>query len=146
MNPLFQGAQANDAKDLVNFIIMTLHEELNKIDKKNIQPILNNNFIINQTNQQEIFKYFLENFMRENKSIISDIFYGATHTITQCTGCPYIKHNFESIFFLIFPLIATTYESKYESNDDEYEYDKCESKYDENTIIKSKYSRYERLF
>ena len=104
MNPLFQGAQANDAKDLVNFIIMTLHEELNKIDKKNIQPILNNNFIINQTNQQEIFKYFLENFMRENKSIISDIFYGATHTITQCTGCPYIKHNFESIFFLIFPL------------------------------------------
>ena len=104
MNPLFQGAQANDAKDLVNFIIMTLHEELNKIDKKNIQPIFNNNLIINQTNQQEIFKYFLENFMRENKSIISDIFYGATHTITQCTGCPYIKHNFESIFFLIFPL------------------------------------------
>ena len=63
MNPLFQGAQANDAKDLVNFIIMTLHEELNKIDKKNIQPIFNNNLIINQTNQQEIFKYFLENFI-----------------------------------------------------------------------------------
>lgn len=104
MNPLFKGAQANDSKDLVNFLIMTLHEELNKIDKKNIQPVFNNNLIINQTNQQEIFKYFLENFTRENKSIISDIFYGATHTITQCTGCPYIKHNFESIFFLIFPL------------------------------------------
>ena len=25
MNPLFQGVQANDAKDLVNFIILTLH-------------------------------------------------------------------------------------------------------------------------
>ena len=71
MNPLFKGAQANDSKDLVNFLIMTLHEELNKIDKKNIQPVFNNNLIINQTNQQEIFKYFLENFMRENKSIIS---------------------------------------------------------------------------
>ena len=29
MNPLFKGVAANDAKDLVNFIIMTLHEELN---------------------------------------------------------------------------------------------------------------------
>ena len=30
MNPLFEGIAANDAKDLVNFIIMTLHLELNK--------------------------------------------------------------------------------------------------------------------
>ena len=35
MNPLFAGAQANDAKDLVNFLIMTLHEELNRAEKKN---------------------------------------------------------------------------------------------------------------
>ena len=27
MNELFKGVQANDAKDLVNFLIMTLHEE-----------------------------------------------------------------------------------------------------------------------
>ena len=30
MNPLFNGIAANDAKDLVNFIIMQLHDELNK--------------------------------------------------------------------------------------------------------------------
>ena len=29
MNPLFEGIAANDSKDLVNFIIITLHEELN---------------------------------------------------------------------------------------------------------------------
>ena len=102
MNSLFQGAQANDAKDLVNFIIMTLHEELNKVKKTNQNMC--NNLIINQTNQQEIFQNFLENFKKENRSIISDIFYGVTHTITQCSGCPYFKHNFESFFFLIFPL------------------------------------------
>ena len=33
MNPLFVGISANDAKDLVNFIIMQLHEELNKAKK-----------------------------------------------------------------------------------------------------------------
>ena len=30
MNPLFKGIAANDAKDLVNFLVMTLHDELNK--------------------------------------------------------------------------------------------------------------------
>ena len=41
MNRLFEGIEANDAKDLVNFIIMTLYDELNRAKKnKNIE---NNN-------------------------------------------------------------------------------------------------------
>ena len=36
MNPLFKGVAANDAKDLVNFLIMTLHEELNRAPKKDM--------------------------------------------------------------------------------------------------------------
>ena len=35
LNPLFEGIAANDAKDLVNFIIMKLHQELNKAKKGN---------------------------------------------------------------------------------------------------------------
>jgi hypothetical protein len=34
MNELFRGVAANDSKDLVNFIIMTLHEELNMIQNQ----------------------------------------------------------------------------------------------------------------
>ena len=102
MNPLFKGIQANDAKDLVNFIIMTLHEELNKKNnyKNNFVP----NFNIDQTNQNEVLAYFIENFKREHKSIISDLFYGVTHTVTNCLNCNIFKHNYEAIFFLIFPL------------------------------------------
>ena len=44
------------------------------------------------------------NFMNENQSIISDIFYGVTHTVTKCSRCPLPKHNFEAFFFLNFPL------------------------------------------
>ena len=49
---LFENNEANDAKDLVNFIIMTLHEELNKANNN----IINSNFnfqngMIDQTNQ-----------------------------------------------------------------------------------------------
>ena len=35
MNPLFQGVAANDSKDLINFLIETLHSELNEPKNKN---------------------------------------------------------------------------------------------------------------
>ena len=40
MNPLFQGAYPNDAKDLLTFILIQLHEELNI--PKNNNNIINN--------------------------------------------------------------------------------------------------------
>ena len=101
MNPLFKGAQANDAKDLVNFIIMTMHEELNIGQKQNN---MNMNLQAYQTNEQMMLNCFMNIFYTENKSIISDIFYGMTHTLTKCSNCPFYKHNFEAYFFLIFPL------------------------------------------
>ena len=103
MNQLFQGVQANDAKDLVNYIIMTLHEELNIYPKNNN----NNNAIINsklQSDQMYIFNNFMNAFFKENKSIISDIFYGINHTTTLCKQCNILKHNYEAYFFLNFPL------------------------------------------
>ena len=101
MNPLFKGVQANDAKDLVNFIIMTLHEELNMGQKQNN---VNMNLQAFQTNEQMMLCCFMNIFGNENKSIISNTFYGVTHTYTKCSNCPFFNHNFEAYFFLIFPL------------------------------------------
>ena len=102
MNSLFQGIQANDAKDLVNFIIMTLHEELNKKKKNPNGSIVNTD--MDQTNQLIVFNNFINDFKKENQSIISDIFYGISHTLTKCLNCNIGKHNFESYFFMNFPL------------------------------------------
>ena len=41
MNPLFKEEESKDAKDLLNFIIKTLHEEIKKVN--NIQMINNIN-------------------------------------------------------------------------------------------------------
>jgi len=87
MNPLFKTIQANDATELVNFIIITLHEELNRY--KDCNPNNNNN---------------IKNFSKENKSIITDKFIGISHTVTKCSKCLIDKHNFETYFFLDFPL------------------------------------------
>ena len=100
MNPLFKGVAANDAKDLVNFIIMTLHEELNKAPSK--KPEIN--FNIDQRNSQLMFNIFAQNFMKENQSIISDLFYGISCNITQCGGCNTQTFNYQTYFFLVFPL------------------------------------------
>lgn len=101
MNPLFEGVQANDAKDLVNFIIMTLHEELNKIKNPNQSW---NNTNINQTNHDMVLQNFIQNFRENNKSIISDLFYAMNGTSTKCSKCNEIKYNLQNYFFLIFPL------------------------------------------
>ena len=98
MNPLFQGAQANDSKDLVNFIVMQLHEELNIGKKLNISQQSP------QINEIEIYKNFCKNYYYENKSIISDLFYGVNGTVYECSGCQTRKYNFQIGFFYIFPL------------------------------------------
>ena len=78
MNPLFQGVQANDSKDLVNFIIMQLHEELNMGSKCDI------NQDANQTDELAVYNNFRNGYYNENKSIICELFYGINGTLYEC--------------------------------------------------------------
>ena len=103
MNPLFANNQASDIKDLVNFIIMTLHEELNKAiannNKKDQKAFLNKN-----NNVVQIYKDFYEEYQRSFRSKISELFYAIQQTKTQCLNCKNIQYNFQTYFFLVFPL------------------------------------------
>ena len=100
MNPLFEGVAANDAKDLVQFLIMTLHDELNKAQKKIVNNAINND----QSNKQLMFQIFAQDFMTSNISMISDLFYGVNYNIIQCGNCGYQSFNYQTYFFLVFPL------------------------------------------
>ena len=100
MNPLFKGVAANDVKDLVQFLIMTLHQELNKAKENNMNNAVNQD----QTNKQLMFQIFAKDFINSNVSIISDLFYGVNYNITQCGFCNTQSFNYQTYFFLIFPL------------------------------------------
>ena len=102
MNSLFEGVQANDAKDLVNFLLMTLHTELNMVGPG--QNDNEGNILLDQTNQALMLKVFTDNFIKTNRSIISDIFYAMNCNKTQCGNCQTISYNYQIYFFLIFPL------------------------------------------
>ena len=100
-NDLFAGIQANDSKDLINFLIERLHQELNVIKENNN----NENFYqINQLNENEALQFFLKDFTSSFNSIISKLFYGILETKSQCKGCNMIKFNFQLYSFLEFPL------------------------------------------
>ena len=111
MNPLFKGINSSDAEDLINFIIITLHQELNKAKISHINN--NNKTIIDQRNQQIIFNNFVKNFILENQSIISDLFYGINCDVIQCCNCNTNIYNYQAYFLMEFFLEEV---SKFKNN------------------------------
>ena len=103
MNPLFEGIAANDAKDLVNFLLMTLHTELNKALPEILDENVGNIFE-EQRNKELMFNKFINNFKQTQISIISDLFYALNCNVTQCSNCRVMSYNYQIYFFLIFPL------------------------------------------
>ena len=96
MNPLFQGIQANDSKDLVLFIYETIHNELNNPSQNPDQ--------INLQNIPNELVQFRQNYYSQNYSIISKIFYYEQSNIMECQNCHYKTYNFNIMNIIIFPL------------------------------------------
>jgi len=99
-NPLFKGIAANDPKDLVIFLLQTMHKELNNPPENKVI----NNKIPNENNLIEVFNYFFNDYNNENKSIISEEFYGYINSSTICDLCKYEINNVQIINILFFPL------------------------------------------
>jgi ubiquitin carboxyl-terminal hydrolase 8 len=103
LNPLFEGNQPGDAKDLIVYIIETLHKEL-------LPPTMNNRNEIDffqqemdSNNEQIVLKNFITE-LSANQTIVSNIFYGAIRTVMVCKGCNRNKFSFQTFNLLIFPL------------------------------------------
>ena len=102
MNPLFQGVQANDSKDLIIFLMEKMHNELNiPLNNLNLQQ---NNAMINQYDYKESFKSFKKYFENNYRSVISNLFYGFFDSIMSCKNCQATSHNIQCYNILIFPL------------------------------------------
>ena len=108
-NPLFEGVNANDSKDLINFMLEEMNQELYKLSSVN----KNNNSLnkvkfnqIDQTNQQLTLNTFRKDFTQKNDSIISRTFFFIIESKSQCQQCQTITYNYQSLFILEFPLEA----------------------------------------
>ena len=107
MNPLFQGIAANDSKDLILFVLQQLHEEL-KLRGEGDGAQSPTQEIANQMDRNAVLEEF-NNSMKNNVSIISDLFFGMNEIVSDCLNCrqkgnPIVKYNFQIFNFIIFPL------------------------------------------
>ena len=105
LNPLFEGLQAADSKDLLFFLIEQLHNELNKPNQK--INFFNKNFKILESdaqNENKMLQNFLQEFSCINNSIISKNFYGVLRSIMTCEECKITKYSFQTFNMQIFIL------------------------------------------
>lgn len=100
--PLFDAKVTDYIRDFVNSIIIILHQELNKSKNNNKN---NNNLKLDQGNSQVMFNYFSQNFIANNQSIISDLFYGIKCNIIKCFNCQCFTYDYQAYIFLEFPLL-----------------------------------------
>ena len=85
---------------MVQFLILTLHEELKEQTEKDVVDIINND----PRNKELMYQIFLQDFLAYDKSIISDLFCGINYNMIKCGSCGTQSFNYETYFFLIFPL------------------------------------------
>ena len=93
-----------EPKNIINFLIEELHKELNtKKRMSNIQlNTIKNKF--ESENEKEALCKYLEDFTKNNNSLISKNFYGLLKNKITCQGCKNEKYNFEFYTFLSFNL------------------------------------------
>ena len=97
-NLQFKEFKANDSKDLLLYLLQTMHEELNyfgdNLPIRLPQP--------NQCNRESTFVHFMNFYNNQNFSIISKLFYGTYETITTCKQCKTTIYNFQKFEFISF--------------------------------------------
>ena len=97
-NPQFQKFEANDSKDLILYLLQTMHDELNYYGNRNQRL----NYVPNQYNIYETYNHFIANYNMNNFSKISLLFYGTYKNTTTCTICKRELYNFQKFEFISF--------------------------------------------
>ena len=100
MNDFLNYKNFSTSKDLIIFIILTLHEELNNNTLVNLET----NNQIDELNENIMRSNLIDTFKRENNSIISDLFYAMKEITLCCNNCKIKKYNFKKYFYLDFNL------------------------------------------
>ena len=106
INPLFEDISTNNEKDLINFIIMTLHEELNEtqIDPNYALESNYENIFEIQKDKIQMYTKFVNSFNKSHSSFIQSLFFAVNYNMCQCLNCQALTYNFQIYYYLFFPL------------------------------------------
>ena len=94
----FRGISANDAKDLLQFVVEKMHSEV-KIAEKQFSD-----YNFDQSNELQTIQYFYDEYISQNYSPFLKYLYGIIKIQTKCLNCQTVQYNFQSYNLLYFPL------------------------------------------
>ena len=117
-NNRYDGNKEIEPRQILSFFLGRMHKELNKcknnyvneynrlftnnINDNSNEPNQQNN--INFSNKIEAYNDFINRFNQNNKSIISDNFYGVMKNKTVCSKCKLTTYTYNSFVFVSFNL------------------------------------------
>ena len=111
LNPLFQGVQANDSKDLIIFLLEIMNNELAKIHNKKYNINENEDELyqeINISDENMVLKHFLKDFKKKYSTAIGNYLIGFNKSVFICHNCNGKTINFNIFNLIIFGLEATS--------------------------------------
>ena len=106
-NSDFLNNEPNDSRELIQYLLETLHEELNI--SKGEYPYQEDD---DDTNWKKKFEFEKDSFSYENNSIISKLFYGIIGTETFCYKCKQKTYVFDHFSILSLPILESSIKNK----------------------------------
>ncbi len=110
-NPMWSYNQQQDSQEFLSFLLNSIEEEL--AEKVKFIPgrnIINNNNIINSSIINIMATNSWQNFIKNEFSIIKNLFGGMNHIIITCKYCNNKSHNFDFFQILQLNCYNTLYE------------------------------------
>ena len=87
----FKKFENSEPKNLILFLLQSMHKELNFNGNKNIKL----DYLPNQYNVKECFSHFTNNYNKNNKSKVCSLFFGILKNSIKCQQCNNILYTFE---------------------------------------------------
>nr|XP_036852250.1 ubiquitin carboxyl-terminal hydrolase 11 isoform X4 [Manis javanica] len=106
----FLGYQQHDSQELLSFLLDGLHEDLNRIKKKEYVELCDAAGRPDQAHhppwhcQQEVAQEAWQNHKRRNDSVIVDTFHGLFKSTLVCPDCGNVSVTFDPFCYLSVPL------------------------------------------
>ncbi|KAM6143599.1 ubiquitin carboxyl-terminal hydrolase 11 isoform 1-T1 [Erethizon dorsatum] len=96
----FLGCQQHDSQELLSFLLDGLHEDLNRVKKKEYVELCD----AAGRPDQEVAQEAWQNHKRRNDSVIVDTFHGLFKSTLVCPDCGNVSVNFNPFCYLSVPL------------------------------------------
>eukprot|EP01066_Platyproteum_vivax_P016074 Platyproteum_vivax@DN7008_c3_g1_i5.p1 len=103
--PHLAGYAQQDAQEFLAFLLDGLHEDLNRITKKQYieEPDLDNDILEKKTLDRLAAEAW-QRYLRRNSSHLVDLFQGQLKSELKCQTCSYFSIRFDPVMYLSLPL------------------------------------------